>query len=186
MLFQSEGKDILVIGSSTTAGVGPSSLDKRWIALVEAARPQHNFYVATEGGSDVDDWPSDIGFGILPQNQDIIILQLGINLWLTGTANATFELNVAGLMGQIYTYHPAAVVFFLRAWMPRTSYDSQVIKWADYGYILSSFQEFKAYYNPFFFLDRYETNPEIYRHEEGIHYNDLGHELLAKTILDLI
>lgn len=185
MHFQSESRNILIVGSSTTAGTGPSSPEKAYANLVQAARPNDNFSVFSEGGSDVDDWASDVG-SVLPSDQDIIVLQLGINLWLAGTSSMTFTANCNALFELLRTYNRIAEIYFIRAWMPRTSYPSQLTLWDDYGDVLASFES-DVYIRPFTFLDMLEENLELYYQTgQGIHYNDIGHQLLANRLLSII
>jgi lysophospholipase L1-like esterase len=183
--FTNEARDILIVGSSTTAGTGPSSLDKAYVSLVEAARPLDNFQVFSEGGSDVDDWASQV-ITPLPHNQDIVILQLGINLWLAGTSSVTFEANCKALFDNLRFYNPICQIYFIRGWMPRTSYDSQLTLWDTYSDILTSFES-NTYIRPFTFLDMLEDNLDLYYQTgQGIHYNDIGHQLLANRLLAYI
>ncbi len=185
MHFQSEARDIMILGSSTTAGTGVSAPDKNYTALLEVARPNDNFQVFSEGGSDVDDWASQI-VSPLPHNQDVVILQLGINLWLAGTSSVTFTANCKALFDNIRFYHPISQIYFLRGWMPRTTYDSQVALWKTYSDILTSFES-DIYIRPFTFLDMLEENLDLYYMTgAGIHYNDIGHQLIANRLLAYI
>lgn len=185
MRFKSESREILIVGSSTTAGTGVSSPEKTYHEIVQAARPNDNFQVFSEGGSDVDDWASDVG-SLLPGDQDIIVLQLGINLWLAGTSSVTFTANCQALFELLRQDNPLAEMYFLRGWMPRTSYDSQLVLWETYANILTSFES-DIYIRPFTFLDMLEANLDLYYMTgSGIHYNDIGHQLMADRLLAII
>lgn len=54
--LQDESRKILFVGSSTTAGTGPSSPDKVYTSLIQAARPRDVVTVEAEGGTLVADW----------------------------------------------------------------------------------------------------------------------------------
>lgn len=55
-ILKDETRQILIMGSSTTAGSGPSSPENVYTALVDAALPKDNITVLAEGGTLVVDW----------------------------------------------------------------------------------------------------------------------------------
>jgi len=185
MPFLSESRDILIVGDSNTVGLGASSTDKIYHEIVQAARPNDNFSVFPEVNSDVDDWASDVG-SVLPSNQDLIILQLGINLWLSTTPSVTFKSNCQALFELLRQYNPIAQIYFLRGWRPRTAAANQLALWDTYKGILSGFQS-DYFVRPFYSLEMLEDNLELYYATgQTILYNDIGHQLLADRLLSII
>jgi len=185
MVFLSESRDIMIVGDSVTAGVGPSSSDKAYYNLVQDARPLDSFHVHSELNSDVDDWPGDVGT-TLQSNQDVIILQLGINLWRSSTSSATFKSNCQAFFELLRQYNPISQIYFIRGWMPATAVASQIALWTAYEGVLAAFAS-DIYVRPFTFVDMKEDNLELYYASgQSILYNDIGHQLLADRLLSII
>lgn len=248
---------ILFVGSSTTAGTGPTSPDKVYTAIVEAARPDDTITVRAEGGTLVNDWlsqgtaagnaltnayiilsdaaaaefavgdyiqlynsagalkeqtaftitsmPSTGGFtninftpnaatGTVTNDQvklaysltqqDIAIVQLGVNDWYVPVATDTFKTQVQTMLTRLRVQSPNIQLFWLRTWMPNSDDESRIQTWNDYEVALADVVTQPGPW-PCRFLDMRETNRSLYWYDPtGFHYNDLGHQLLAKKVLE--
>jgi lysophospholipase L1-like esterase len=250
---------ILFVGSSTTAGTGPSSPDKAYTALVQAARPDDIVTVRAEGGTLVNDWLSQgtvvtgpnttsctvsdadaaqfvatdyfqiyTSAGVLKQSgaftitniindaganstvqftpaaaatmvagdtirlaysltqQDLAVVQLGINDWYVPVDADTFQTQVRTMLTRLRNQSPNIQLFWLRTWMPNSDDASRIQMWNDYEVALAEVVTEPGPW-PCRFLDMRESNRSLYWFDPtGFHYNDFGHQLLAKKVLESI
>lgn len=257
--LQDQSRSILFVGSSTTAGTGPTSPDKCYTELIRAARPNDVVTVTAEGGTLVSDWigtatgagtsltpnyliasnadAADISIGdyvrlynssgVLKQNttftvtsmpvasgftnitfspnasantvsgdvlrraysltpQNIGIVQLGINDWYVPVVSATFKSQVITMLTELRSQSPNMQIFWLRTWMPNSESASRIDQWNQYEDVLNEVVQFPGVV-PAIFLDMRETNRSLYWLDDtGFHYNDLGHQLLAKKLLEYL
>lgn len=254
-----EPRNVLFVGSSTTAGTGPSSPDKVYTNIVAQARPNDTVTVRAEGGTLVNDWlsigvaqgnalnnsyiiltdaiaaqfvvgdyiqlytsagvlkeqkaftitsmPSASGFTNVTfspnaavatvtgdivklafslTQQDVGIVQLGVNDWYVPVDTSTFKTQVISLLTNIRAQSPAIQLFWLRTWMPNSVDAARIAQWNEYEIALREAVAMPGP-NPCIFLDMRETNRSLYWMDPtGFHYNDFGHRLLAKKVLEYL
>lgn len=123
-----------------------------------------------------------IGYSLA--QQDIAFVQLGINDWYVPVATATFKSQVQTLLSRLRVQSPAIQLFWLRTWMPNSEDVSRILKWDEYEVALADVVKQPGPW-PCKFLDMRETNRSLYWFDPtGFHYNDFGHSLLAKKVLE--
>lgn len=193
-------RDILVMGSSTTGCAGPSAPAKCYVNIIDAALPTDNVttlarpgtYVAY--GTPTQNWTTTP----IPSGQEIVIIQLGINDWYVPVAPATYRIQLTGtvaadgadgLLTRVRAANPTARIYWLSAWMPAYGAYLQVRQdmWQDHGEVTAA--AVNAVGGVMIDVDptgdRRASAP--YRADAtGWHYNDAGHLVLAKRVLDLI
>lgn len=178
------GRDVLIMGSSTTACTGPSSVDACYVTKVKNARPADRFTVIGRGGTYV-------GYGTAGQNwtttpiptgQEIVVIQLGINDWYVPVDPAQYRAQLDTLIGRIRSANPDADLYWVRAWMPNYPTDTRLSMWTRHAWVTA---DALAAVNGTF-LDM-PGDPAPYRADTtGWHYNDAGHQALADKVLDLL
>jgi lysophospholipase L1-like esterase len=183
------GRDILIMGSSTTGCTGPAEPAQCYVNLVQAAHPADRFTVLARGGTYVAYGPASGNWTqtVIPTGQEVVIVQLGINDWYVPVDAATYRTQVDELLGRIRTANPTASILWLAAWMPAYAPYSEARQqmWQDHGVAVAG--AINAVGGAV--LDMHPTGDRRaaaeYRADEnsGWHYNAKGHRKMADALL---
>jgi lysophospholipase L1-like esterase len=118
--------------------------------------------------------------------QDVAFVQLGVNDWYVPVVADTFKTQVQTMLSRLRVQSPNIQLFWLRTWMPNSDDVSRIQMWNDYEVALADVVTQPGPW-PCRFLDMRESNRSLYWFDPtGFHYNDFGHQLLAKKVLEWV
>jgi lysophospholipase L1-like esterase len=192
-----EPRRILIMGSSTTAGVGPVTATgapdpaRSYVNLTRTARPEDTFTVLGRGGTYVaygtnpaTNWTQTT----IPAGHDTVIIQLGINDWYVPVDPTVYRAQLDELLGRVATANPAArtngAIHWIRTWMPTPTGNADIRRsmWVRHGYTTADAIEHIDGH----FHDMPGTPTPYAADTTGWHYNATGHQKLADTVLTLL
>ena len=183
---QPTGRDILLMGSSTTGCTGPSTPSACFVNKVKAARAADRFTVLARGGTYVaygtpsQNWTTTA----IPGGHDIVVVQLGINDWYVPVTPLTFGAQVAELLQRVRSANPDAEIHWVRTWMPAPTGNADIRRsmWVRHGFSTADAVETVGGT----FHDMSGTPTRFAVDSTGWHYNNLGHQRLADLLLSFM
>lgn len=183
---------VLVLGTSTTQGMGATPTSNRYASLVQADRPTTTFVVHGVGGTTLADpatanW---LGYAV-PSGFDTVVLQFGFNEWNRGTPAATFKTWAIDFMTRVRTANPGARIVWLSPWIaqytPAALPDARAELWQQYGMAVDSALRTIGGSTAHVDLDptgsRRLAAPYSLGAPDGLHYNNEGHRAIADALL---
>lgn len=191
---QPSARNVLIMGTSTTAGAGAVPLTNRYVDLIKAARPDDTYTVIGRGGTTLvntdpaKSWENTV----IPGGNDIVIMQFGINEWDTGVPIATFRDQATAFVARVRTANPDARIFWLSPWIKQyavtSTFDVRGNRWQEFGMGIET--ALRTVQGVHIDLDptgsRRLAAPYSSGEASGLHYNNAGHRKLADAVLEHI
>jgi lysophospholipase L1-like esterase len=189
------GRKILILGTSTTEGMGATPLANRYASLVAQARPTDEFTVLGRGGTTLADAATAnwLDYAV-PGGHDVVVLQFGFNEWNRGTPVATFKTWAGDFVTRVRASNPGAKVVWLSPWIsqyvPTSLPDGRAELWQQYGMAVGSVLRAAGGSTAHVDLDptgsRRLAAPFSFGAADGLHYNNAGHAKIAEALLTVI
>jgi len=192
-----EPKRILIMGSSTTTGVGPVDAAgnpdpaRSYVNLTRTSRPNDTFTILGRGGTYVaygTDPTRNWTTTTIPAGHDTVIIQLGINDWYVPVDPTLYRTQLDELLARVATANPTAHanghIHWIRTWMPTPTGNADIRRsmWVRHGYTTAdAIQQLGGQFH-----DMPGTPTPYAADTTGWHYNATGHQKLANTVLELL
>lgn len=178
-----EPKNVLILGSSTTACVGPLDPADCYVTLLQGSRENDTFTVIARGGTYVaygtpaQNWTETP----IPAGNDIVVVQLGINDSYVPVDPTLYGAQVDELLARVMAANPAAELLWVRTWMPTPTGNPDVRRsmWVQHGYVTAD----AVLQHGGVFLDMPGTPGPYAADSTGWHYNGGGHQVIAARLL---
>lgn len=188
------GRNILILGTSTTDGMGANPASNRYATLVANARPLDTFTVLGRGGTTLADpaTPNWLDYTV-PGGFDVVVLQFGFNEWNRSTPAATFKTWAIEFAQRVRAANPGVRIVWLSTWVSQyvtTTPDARANLWQEYGMAIESTLRTVGGDVTHVDLDptgsRRLAAPFSYGGADGLHYNNAGHRALADALLTVL
>lgn len=176
---------VLIMGTSTTACVGPTDAASCYVNRVRAARPGWAVTVIGRGGTYTgwgpvaQNWTTQA----IPTGHSVVVLQHGTNDWYVPVPPVEQRAHVADLMARTRAANPHALLVWVRTWMPDVSAADRVARtdmWHQHGAVTRSAVERHGGW--WLDLDPTGTGGTPYR-ADAFHYDNAGHAVIAQRLL---
>lgn len=194
---QATTRNVLILGTSTTEGMGATPANQRYASLVAAARPTDTVTVVGRGGTTLADpnTPNWLTYTV-PTGFDVVVLQFGFNEWNRGMPAATFQQHLLDFATRVRTANPGAKLIVLSTWISQypavNGWDARAALWQEYGQAVSA--ALRAIGGNTAHVDVDPTGskrlaaPFAWKAPgtpgyDGLHYNNAGHAELARQLL---
>lgn len=188
---QPSTRNVLIMGTSTTAGAGATPITNRYVDLVKAARPDDTYTVIARSGTTLvnADPAKSWEHTVIPGGNDVVVMQFGINEWDTGVPIATFRDQATAFVARVRTANPTAQIFWLSPWIKQyavtSTFDVRGNRWQEFGMGIET--ALRTVQGVHIDLDptgsRRLAAPYSSGEASGLHYNNAGHRKLAEVIL---
>lgn len=188
-------RQVLILGTSTTEGMGATPASNRYASLVASARPLDSFTVLGRGGTTLADptTPNWLDYTV-PSGFDVVVLQFGFNEWNRGTPVNTFKTWAGDFVTRVRAANPGARVIWLSPWisqyLPPSLPDGRAELWQQYGMAIESVLRAAGGSTAHVDLDptgsRRLAAPYSLGSPDGLHYNNRGHAALADALLKVL
>jgi lysophospholipase L1-like esterase len=184
-------RDILILGTSTTQGMGAVPASNRYASRVQAARPADNFTITGVGGTTLADpaTPNWLGYTV-PTGQEIVVLQFGFNEWNRSTPAATFKTWAIDFMTRVRTANPGVRIIWLSPWISQYTPvlpDVRADLWQQYGKEIEAALRAMGGTVEHVDMDPHGSQRAAVQYSmgspDGLHYNNKGHQALADALL---
>jgi lysophospholipase L1-like esterase len=183
--------NVLILGTSTTQGMGATPSSNRYASLVQAERPSATFTIHGVGGTTLADpaTPNWLAYSV-PTGFDTVVLQFGFNEWNRSTPAATFETWAVDFMTRVRTANPGARIVWLSPWISQYTAvlpDVRAELWQQYG--MATERALRAVGGSTAHVDLDPTGsrrlaaPYSLGAPDGLHYNNKGHRAIADALL---
>lgn len=131
-------RKILIMGTSTTEGMGATPASSSYVNQVKAARPADTFTVIARGGTMLEhpDPAKSWIDTVIPAGNDIVIVQFGFNEWNVGVPTATWQQQATDFLARVRAANPAARILWLSTWISQytaSTPDLRAALWQEHG-----------------------------------------------------
>lgn len=187
-------RNILIMGTSTTAGAGASPITNRYVDLIKAARPADVYTELAISGSTLVNANPALSWEnrAIPENHKIVIMQFGLNDWDTGVPVATFREQALAFVERVRVANPYAQLYWLSPWIKQYTVtslpDVRGNRWQEFGMAIET--AMRSVQGTHIDLDptgsRRAAVPYSSGEPSGLHYNNAGHRKIADAVLAYI
>ncbi len=188
------GRNVLILGTSTTEGMGATPAENRYTAVVARARPLDSFTVVGRGGTTLADpaTPNWLDYAV-PSGYDVVVLQFGFNEWNRSVSPEIFHTWAGDFVARVRTANPGARLVWLSPWISQytpTLPDARAELWQRYGQVIAAVLRAAGGEVTHVDLDptgsRRLAAPYSLGSPDGLHYGNRGHAAIADALLRVL
>lgn len=186
-----QAQNVLILGTSTTEGMGASPIEKRYATLVTNELQGATVTTFGRGGTTLADpaTPNWLNYSV-PSGYNVVVLQFGFNEWNRGTPATTFKPWAVDFMTRVRAANPGVRLVWLSPWIGQyltPAPDVRAHGWQEYGMAIESALRTVGGNTAHVDLDptgsRRLAAPYSLGAADGLHYNNRGHRAIADALL---